>query len=78
MQGTVIDSKTGQPLIIVAGLNQSGTQAAADFITDSAQVKKLVSGVPADWPQKNFEFVLQTKVVNNIPTSPVVVAVKVW
>ena len=71
-------SKTGQPLIIVAGLNQSGTQAAADFITDSAQVKKLVSGVPADWPQKNFEFVLQTKVVNNIPTSPVVVAVKVW
>jgi hypothetical protein len=71
-------SKTGQPLIIIAGLTQNGTQAAADFITDSTQVKKLVSGAPSDWPQKNLEFVLQTKVVNNIPTSPVVVALKFW
>lgn len=71
-------SKTGQPLIIVAGLTQNGTEAAADFVTDSAQIKKLVNGVPTDWPQKNLEFVLQTKVVNNIPTSPVIVAIKYW
>jgi len=71
-------SKTGQPLIIVAGLTQSGTQAAADFVTDSAQIKKLMSGAPEGWPQKNLEFVLQTKVVNNIPTSPVIVAIKFW
>jgi hypothetical protein len=71
-------SKTGQPLIIIAGLTQNGTQAAADFITDSKQIKKLVSGAPSDWSQKNLEFVLQTKVVNNIPTSPVIVALKFW
>jgi len=71
-------SKTGQLLIIVAGLTQSGTQAAADFVTDSVQIKKLMSGAPEGWPQKNIEFVLQTKVVNNIPTSPVIVAIKFW
>ena len=71
-------SKTGQPLIIVAGLTQNGTQAAADFVTDPAQIKKLVNGVTGDWTQKNLEFVLQTKVVNNIPTSPIIVAVKYW
>jgi hypothetical protein len=71
-------SRTGQPLIIIAGLTQSGTRAAADFVTDSAQIKKLVGGAPSDWTQKNLEFVLQAKVVNNIPTSPVIVAIRFW
>jgi hypothetical protein len=71
-------SRTGQPLIIIAGLTQSGTRAAADFVTDSTQIKKLVGGAPSDWTQKNLEFVLQAKVVNNIPTSPVIVAIRFW
>lgn len=71
-------SKTGQALIAIAGITQSGTRAAADFITDSGLVKKLAARLPKDWSQKNLQFVLQTKVVDNIPTSPVVVALKSW
>ncbi len=71
-------SKTGEALFAIAGITQSGTRAAADFITDPEQVRRLVSTAPADWATKNLQFVLQTKVVNDIPTSPVVVAFKSW
>ena len=71
-------SKTGKALFAVAGITQSGTRAAADFITDPEQVRKLALNAPGDWAQKNLQFVLQTKVVNDIPTSPVVAAFKSW
>jgi hypothetical protein len=59
-------------------MTQAGTHAAADFITDPEQLKKLVAMVPKDWDQKNLQVVLQTKVVNNIPTAPLIVATKSW
>jgi len=71
-------SKTGEALFTIAGITQSGTRAAADFITDPEQIKKLVSTMQGDWAHKNMQFVLQTKVVNDIPTSPVVIASKSW
>ena len=71
-------SKTGQALVTIAGMTQAGTHAAADFITDPEQMKKLRAVIPPDWDQKNLQFVLQTKVVNNIPTAPVLVATKSW
>ena len=71
-------SRTGEALFAIAGITQSGTRAAADFITDPEQVRRLALAVPGDWAQKNLQFVIQTKVVNDIPTSPVVLAFKSW
>lgn len=71
-------SKTGQALVTIAGMTQAGTHAAADFITDPEQLRKLAAVIPGDWDQKNLQFVLQTKVVNNIPTTPLIVATKSW
>lgn len=71
-------SKIGQALIAIAGLTQKGTQGAADFVTDPEQMKRLSISAPKDWFRKNLQFILQTKVVNNTATSPVVVAIKTW
>lgn len=71
-------SKTGQALIAIAGITQAGTHAAADFITDPDQLGKIAVVSPKDWAQKNLQFVLQTRVVNNIPASPVIVAARSW
>jgi hypothetical protein len=71
-------SKTGQALIAIAGLTQKGTQGAADFVTDPEQMKRLSISAPKDWCRRNLQFILQTKVVNNTATSPVVVAIKTW
>ena len=71
-------SKTGEALITVAGITQSGTRAAAEFITNPEMVKALARSSPKDWQNKNLELVLQTKVVNDIPTNPILVASRYW
>ncbi len=71
-------SKTGEPLIAIAGITQCGTRAAAEFITSARALGDLLKSAPKDWSSKNMEFVLQTKVVNDIPTNPTVVAIKYW
>ena len=71
-------SKTGGALIIVAGITQCGTRAAAEFITSPERNQELDEAAPNAWTNKNLEFVLQTKVVNDIPTNPTVVAVRTW
>jgi hypothetical protein len=71
-------SKTGEPLMAIAGIGQSGTRAAAEFITNPQEIKDLIKSAPRSWAKENVEFVLQTKVVNDIPTAPTVVAVRYW
>jgi hypothetical protein len=71
-------SKTGEPLIAIAGVTQCGTRAAAEFITSSRALRDLLKSAPKDWASKNMEFVLQTKVINDIPTNPTVVAIRYW
>lgn len=74
----LVFSKTGQPLIAIAGINDSGTRAAAEFITNDEQVGELIKSAPKGWNKENIQFVLQTKVVNNIPSTSTVVAVRYW
>jgi hypothetical protein len=71
-------SRTGEPLIAIAGVTQCGTRAAAEFITSAQSLRDLLKSAPKDWASKNVEFVLQTKVVNDIPTNPTVVSVRYW
>lgn len=87
-EGTVVEdyaivtriphSKSDQPLITVAGITQSGTRAAADFITSPQMLNDFLKSAPANWTQKSMQVLLQTKVVNNIPTAPVVIAARYW
>lgn len=71
-------SKSNQPLITIAGITQSGTRAAAEFITSPQLLDEFLKSAPKDWKSKSMQIVLQTKVVNNIPTTPVVVAFRSW
>jgi len=71
-------SKTGEPLFAIAGITQSGTRAAAEFVTSPQEIRELIKSAPKTWASENVEFVLQTKVVNDIPTAPTVVAVRYW
>jgi hypothetical protein len=74
----LLDSKTGGPVIAIAGLTTCGTQAAAEFVTDPIQLKKLAS-IPRDQlERKNLEFVLRASLVNCTPTAVDIVAQKIW
>jgi len=47
-------------------------------VTDPQLIADLLRQAPKDWTRKNLQFVLHTNVVNNIPSSPTVVAAYYW
>lgn len=74
----ILDSKTGNVLVTIAGLDHTGTRAAGDFVTNPQLIEKLVHDAPKDWSTKNLQVVLHANVVNGIPGSPTVVAYQLW
>jgi hypothetical protein len=51
---------------------------AGDFTTNPALFAEFIKQAPKDWSRKNLQIVLHTKVVNDIPGPPTVVASYYW
>lgn len=74
----LLDSKTGAPVIALAGTTTCGTRAASEFLADPVSMRKLGS-IPRDaWERKNLELVLHAPLVNCNPTSVDIVAEHTW
>jgi len=73
-----LDPGTGQPLVLASGITDTGTAAAADFLSDPKYLRAAVAGAPRNWDRMNIEFVLKTEVVNNVRGVPVPVAAHYW
>jgi hypothetical protein len=76
--GRLLDSKTGQFTITVAGITGTGTQAAGEFVSNPEFLEQGLRSVPVGWQTKNLEIVLQTTVTDSVPGPPRVVAAYSW
>lgn len=74
----LLDSKTGQFTIIVAGLIDSGTEAAGEFASNREILEKALRNAPPDWQTKNLEIVLHTSMTDSIAGPPHVEAAYFW
>lgn len=74
----LLDSKTGQFTVAVAGVSGSGTQAAAEFVSNPEYLEKGLRNAPAGWQKRNLELVLQTTITDNLAGPPRVVAAYYW
>jgi hypothetical protein len=74
----LLDSKTGQFTVTVAGIAASGTQAAAELLYNPDYFREALRGAPSDWKEKNMEIVLETTVTDAIGSPPHVVATYFW
>lgn len=72
------DPVTNSMTLVLAGLGINGTMAASAFVTSPQFVDALKSALPKDWENKNFELVLQSKVIQNEPGPPSIVAAYAW
>jgi hypothetical protein len=72
------DNLTENMVVVLAGLNKRGTEAASEFVTEGRYFDAARSQLPAGWEKKNVEFVLRTDLVGNTSSAPRVVALKVW
>lgn len=72
------DKMTGQPMIIVGGILDKGTEAASEVIYNPAYLDALVARAPKDWDRLNLLAVIKSQLVDGHPGPPSVVAVEVW
>lgn len=71
-------SQTGQFVLVLAGLTNSGTQAAGEFATSNELLEEALHGAPRGWQNGNFQFVLQTRLIGRTPDRPSPVASYYW
>lgn len=74
----LVDAETGKFLVTAAGISGFGSRAAGYFLTRPDLLARALSQIPADWPRKNLQFVLETRIVDRAPTAPEVVAWRSW
>jgi hypothetical protein len=74
----VQDPKTERTTIIVAGIAYWGTLAAAEFVTDPQQMRKLQALAPPGWENMNLQVVLSTDVIDGVAGPPKVLATHFW
>jgi len=74
----MVDPKTEQMVVVAAGITVFGTTAAADFLTNRKEMKKLAAVAPPGWENKNMEIVLSTDVIRGRSGPATVVAAQFW
>jgi hypothetical protein len=74
----VFDSNTGELLIVAAGITQYGSRAAGEFLTSPQLLAALARNAPGDWPRKNLQVLLHTKIVDETPGPPSIVTTYFW
>ena len=74
----VFDSNTGELLIVAAGITQYGSRAAGEFLTSPRLMAGLAVNAPGDWPKRNLQVLLHTKIVDDTPGPPSIVTTHFW
>jgi hypothetical protein len=74
----LLNSRTGQFDVIVAGIKSYSTQAAGEFVTSPEYLQAGLQSVSPDWDKRNVQIILQTPVTDGLPGTPQVVASYVW
>ncbi len=74
----LLNSRTGQFVVIVAGIQSYGTQAAGEFVSSPEYLQAALQKAPPDWEGKNMQILLRAPVTDGLPGPPEVVAIYVW
>ncbi len=74
----IFDSNTGELLIVAAGITQYGSRAAGEFLTSPQLLAAMAVKGPSDWPKKNLQVLLHTKIVDDTPGPPSIVTTYFW
>ena len=72
------DNMTGQPVIIVAGILDKGTEAASEVLYNPVYLDALLAKAPKNWDRLNLEAVIETHLIDGHPGPPSVLAVETW
>jgi len=69
---------TGQFLLKIAGLQDGGTEAACELVTNPEMLQNVVRTLPPNWQTKNLQILVATDIIGRKAGPPQVVAAYVW
>lgn len=67
-----------QPVVIVAGVGETGTVSASEFVTSERFIEDMYKLAPKGWKRGNVEVVLATPVIDGHPGPPHIIASQFW
>ena len=73
-----LHSKTGEFSVTIAGIDMTGTRAAAEFVCDPDRMNQALKQLPSGWQGKSLQLLLHSSFINGIPSRTDVVAYHVW
>jgi hypothetical protein len=73
----LLNSDSGNPLLMVAGIGPYDTQSAVEFLTNAGCFSQFALHAP-DWTRRNFQIVIRTKIHRHTPGPPTMVAQHVF
>lgn len=74
----LLESATGQPMVVAGGHTAYGTAAAGEFVTNAAYLESAAAADTQDWSSSNLELVIATSVVRGVSGPPRINATHVW
>ena len=74
----VVNRTTERTTIVLGGIAQYGTEAAAEFVTNPAYFDRALTNAPRDWYRKNIQVVISTNVVSGVSGPPTIIATYFW
>ena len=74
----VLNSRTGRPVITVAGTLGTGTEVATECITGDTFLASFARLAPADWQRRNVQIVIATELIDGHAGPPRIVATHFW
>lgn len=73
-----LDPTTEQLVVVAAGIGENGTIVASRFLTDERYLSELKRNKLLPAPDRNFEAVIETQIIDGKPGPPRVVASYTW
>jgi hypothetical protein len=73
-----MDTMTGKPVLMVAGLGQNATTAGIQLLTDPVLARSITANAPKGWSGRNLEIVFRTQIIDDRFGPPVILACEYW
>jgi hypothetical protein len=74
----LVNSSSGNLVVVGAGVGQIGTEAAGRFLTIPERLSGVLQTLASDWSHHNLELVLHARVIGNSPADSELVASYIW
>jgi len=74
----IVDPDRKRVQMAIGGVNEFGTQAASQFLTDAGALNEFADNAPRGWEERNLQILLEVDISGMVVVNPKIIAIHVW